>query len=219
MKSIKRVVRFVYLSPSDKPFVPAYQESLTRGVIVLQNWFAAQLGGSTFATNEPVAAWYQTSRPASWYEQAPNGELSGEPSLSWYWEKVLDDAFALTGAGFDQPQYRWVFYMDADPGCGQAIGGTSGVALNGANDLRGLADERYVPACPGEPVYEFPWGRWVGGTGHELGHTLGLEHPADSPDGADDRTLMYLGYLDFPETTLRAGDRDVLLASGFFVKV
>ena len=51
-----------------------------------------------------------------------------------------------------------MFYMDADFGCHQMIGGTSGVALVGANDLRGLSGETYVPFCSHEPAYRFTWG-------------------------------------------------------------
>ena len=208
-----RTIRFVYLSPADKPFVPEYKSNLEQGARHLQAWFLETLNGYTFVLNEPeVVEWYQTKRPATWYRQDP----TGNSSLNWYWQTVLTDAFALTGAGFNQPHVRWMFYMDAFPGCNQAIGATSGVALMGANDLRGLSGETFIPPCPNEPVWDFTWGRWVGGMAHELGHTVGIDHPSDSPGGSDDRTLMYQGYIDYPNTYLRESDKQAFLESGFF---
>lgn len=209
----QRVVRFVYLSPSDKPFVPAYEANLERGARYLQQWFVENLDGYTFALNEPdVVEWYQTAQPAAWYYSNP----SDSSALEWYWETVLAEAFMLTGADYDQPEYRWMFYMDADSGCGQALGATNGVMLVGANDLRGLTGEAFVPACPGEPDWQFTWERWVGGMAHELGHTVGIDHPDDSPGGPDDDCLMYQGYANFPDTYLREIDRQAFLESGFF---
>jgi len=82
--------------------------------------------------------------------------------------------------------------------------------------LRGLSGEPFVPPCPGEPQDEFGWDRWVGGMAHELGHTVGIDHPADSPGGPNDHTLMYLGYADFPDTYLRDSDIEAFRNSGFF---
>jgi hypothetical protein len=209
----QRIIRFVYLSPSDKPFIPEYKTNLEKGVRSLQQWFVEVLDGYTFALNEPeIVEWYQTRRTSAWYHSDP----SNGGALNWYWDTVLTDAFFLTRARFNQSNYRWMFYMDAFPGCNQSIGGTDGVALMGANDLHGLSGEPFVPPCPGEPVWQFTWGRWVGGMAHELGHTVGIDHPPDSPGGPDDRTLMYQGYVDFPNTYLRASDKQAFIQSGFF---
>jgi cold shock protein len=57
-------------------------------------------------------------------------------------KEPLADGFALTGGRFFDPENRWIFYLDADPACGQITGGTSGVALLPANDLRGSPGSR-----------------------------------------------------------------------------
>ena len=208
----KRIVRFIYLSPTDRPLVLAYRDNLERGARQLQRWFTEKLDGFTFALNEPeVVECYQTAHPAAWYHSPPTGK-----SKQWFWQSTLEEAFALTGARYNDPEFRWMFYIDADPGCNQSVGAAGGVALVGANDLRGLSGEPFVPPCPGEPQYQFTWGRCVGGMAHELGHTVGINHPEDSPGGPDDRTLMYQGYEDFPDTYLRAGDVEAFRSSGFF---
>ena len=99
---------------------------------------------------------------------------------------------------------------------GQYIGGTSAVALLGANDLRGLNGEPLVPINPGDVTTNPGFDRWVGGMGHELGHAFGLDHPAGSPGGPNDDCLMYLGYLAYPDTYLRLEDKTHLMGSGFF---
>lgn len=209
-------VRVVYLTPSDKTYRPEYKLALGTAVADLQGWFAGQLGGSTFSTPSDPVTWYQTSHPSSWYQTDPSN-----PSFyaGRFWESALADAFALTGGGFFDPNNRWLFYIDAAPLAGQYTGGTSAVALFPANDLRGLNGEPTVPINPGDPTVNPGFSRWVGGMGHELGHAFGLDHPVDSPGGPDDYTLLYLGYLTYPNTYLRASDKTTLLASGFFAPV
>lgn len=212
----QKLVRVVYLSPADRAYRPEYRDDLRRATRDLQAWMAGQLGGYTFSTLADPVEWFQTGHAATFYQTNP---LAPGFSAGRFWESVLADAFAITGGRFNDPNNRWAFYVDADPLAGQYTGGTSAVALMPANDLRGLNGDPTVAINPGDPTVNPGFNRWVGGLGHELGHAFGLEHPADSPGGPDDNTLLYLGYLTYPDTYLRPSDKSFLLASGFFSAV
>lgn len=205
-------VQVVYLSPTDKPYRPEYEDALGQAVRDLQDWFADELDGHTFSTPADPVSWYQLPNPTSWYQDNP----ASRPPEIRFWKSVLGDAFNVTGGQFNDPDNCWLYFIDADILPGQLVGGTSGVALFPANDLRGLNGEALIPINPGDPSVNPGFDRWVGGMGHELGHTLGLNHPSDSPGGQHDQTLMYLGYLSFPNTYLRQSDEVALLSSDFF---
>jgi hypothetical protein len=140
----------------------------------------------------------------------------------WWWSNATDEAFALTGGGFDDPNFIWIYYNDSDNACGQTGGaGTSHIATMPANDLRGLAGMVGIPTCPSDPMewYEYPPCRWVGGLGHELGHAFGLPHPPGCDTGSascDMSALMWAGVYSYPDTYLRDDDVASLSALPFF---
>jgi hypothetical protein len=181
----------------------------------LQHWFYRAMGdGTTFGMAEPIVEVYHTPHPAAWYSEMPHGDYS-----VWFWHNVLDDGFAATGGGFFDPMNTWLFYIDADPACDQLTGGTSGVALLPANDLRGLAGEALQPVCPNQEPDTRPRCRWVGGLGHELGHAFYLPHPpgCPGPDSAcPNDALMWLGYTIYPDTYLLQEDIATLSEGTFF---
>ena len=128
--------------------------------------------------------------------------------------------FDATGGGFDDPDAVWVYYIDADPACGQGVGATNGVALLPANDLRGLVGKPNVPPCIGSPPDTEGVCRWIGGLGHELGHAFGLPHPPGCDQGdcsaEDYYSLMFAGYADYPDTYFLDEDKEQLEGSPFF---
>ena len=196
-------IHFVYMSPSDVDYRPELETGVENAAHILRGWFGEQLGaGTSFALNDDVVEWYQTQHNTSWYQTDPSN-----PSFyaGRFWESATADAFALTGGHFNDPDDIWVLYLDAMPLEGQYIGGTSSVALMAAHDLAGLNGESSEPVT-----------RWIGGTGHEMGHALGLPHPPGSPGGPDDWSLMYWGYIVFPDTYLTAAEKTHLLNSGYF---
>ena len=212
-------IRLVYMVPSDRSAKPVYTQAMQSAALQLQHWFRAQTGGSTFTLHQPIVEIQVTPHAAGWYSS--NANVGVQEDL-WFWQNVLADGFALTGGKFDDPSNIWLFYIDADPACGQATGGTSHVALLPANDLRGLAGEANVVLCPGGKPDAHGTCRWVGGLGHEAGHALGLPHPADCDKGlpsCPSQTLMWLGYVVYPATSLLASDLAALAKSPFFGKV
>ena len=195
-------IHFVYMSPSDVAYSAKLEAGVENAARTLQAWFPDELGGKTFALNNDVVEWYQTPHNTSWYQTNPDSDAF---YAGRFWESATADAFALTGGHFYDPDDIWVLYLDAMPLPGQYIGGTSSVALMAAHDLAGLNGNSSEPVS-----------RWIGGTGHEMGHAVGLPHPPDSPGGPDDWSLMYYGYITFPDTYLRSADRSTLLKSGYF---
>lgn len=210
-------VRIIYLVPSDKIINANYQSAIANAISSLQVFYRNQMGGElAFSLHSPSVEIYQTSHPASFYSTGTNARAGG------FWESVLADGFSLTRSGFQDPNNRWIFFIDADPICGQYTGGTSGVALLPANDLRGLTNQASVPACPGDPSGVVGVNRWIGGLGHEIGHALNLPHPPGCDSGSCAgggfayNSLMYIGYAYYPSTYLLEENRTLLLAGGFF---
>ena len=212
-----REVRVVYLVPSDRTYRGAYENAIGGAIQQLQTWYHDQMGNrETFSLSKApkkLVEVFTTSHPASWYSVNP---AAGLDQALWFFYNALADGFQLAGGQFNDPQNRWVLYIDADPGCGQATGALEGVALLPANDLRGLVGEDNVPVCAGQPADTSGTCRWVGGLGHELGHTFGLPHPVPCPGGSADGALMCLGYISYPDAYLSPDDKSTLNQSPFF---
>lgn len=178
----------------------------------LQTWYRQAMEGLTFLLADPVVRTVKLSHPAAYYSTHING---GEPKL-WFWNNVLDDALPLTGGGELGKNVR-LFYVDADTTCPQTTGGSLGIAVLPANDLRGLIGEPTKTIC--EEDRQFLVNRYIGGSGHELGHAFGLDHPPGCdkvPPAGDTQALMCSGYVDYPQTHLTQSDIDSLRQSPFF---
>jgi hypothetical protein len=157
------LVRMVYLVPADRPVRDDYARHLDSAISHVQIWLRNELGDNlSFSTEKKPVDVVATPHIASWYSTNPNGDFS-----LWFWNNVLGDAFALTGARFNDPSSTWVFYIDAEGDCGQLAGAAvAGVAVLPQHDLRGLAGEENIPPCPTDPVDTAGPCRWVGGLGH-----------------------------------------------------
>lgn len=200
-------VHAIYFSPADVMRKEHYERAILSAAFDLQHWYASELGGASFSMAPDPVTWFQLPEDASYYRQNVNN--------LWFWDKVLEAAAAIAGASpLPDENDLWVIYIDVDPLPGQIFGGSPGIAVLPANDLRGLTFEPLVPINPGdEDIFKnFPSGpsRWVGGLGHELAHAFGLGHP-DDDDEANKNSLMGFGYLDYPDTFFADYDRDALL--------
>jgi hypothetical protein len=210
------VVHIVYLVPADVRVRRDYVQNFRDAAVNLQTWYSDALGiGETFTLANPTVEVYRTDRTAAAYTTTP---VPGADQSLWFWFNATEDGFAATGGAFNDEDDVWVFYIDALPGCGQVTGGAASVALLPANDLRGLAGEPTINPCTGQVEPTLGPCRWVGGLGHELGHALGLPHPAGCESGSPDcpsNALMWLGYLTYPNTFLTATDQAILGQSAF----
>ncbi|HEV7377546.1 MAG TPA: DUF4214 domain-containing protein [Pyrinomonadaceae bacterium] len=210
-------VRVIYLVPADKSFRADYQNAIASAISHLQSFYRDQLGGGyAFSLHSPIVEVYQTPHTSAFYSTGNNSRPGG------FYESVLADGFALTGGSFNDPNNRWIFYVDADLICGQYIGSTSGISLLPANDLRGLTSQPTVPICSTDRSEVLSVNRWIGGLGHELGHAFNLPHPPGCDDGNCTggqytyKSLMYVGYYYYPDTYLLDENKAQLLAGGFF---
>ena len=217
----EKTVRFVYLVPSDVAIKPAYTQSIKNAARHLQQWYRDQLGGNqSFRMTDNIVDVYQSTHPSAWYATNPDADWAGE----WkFWFNAVNDAFALSGGRFEDPDNFWVIYVDALSVCPmQQGGGLSGVAAMGANDLRGLVGQPWIPIC-NEVIPNYSPCRYVGGPGHELGHAFGLPHPGDCDDehpvACDYNALMYTGYVNYPSTYFSESEKASLRTSPFITTI
>jgi hypothetical protein len=219
--STPKLIRIIYLVPSDRVLRNDYRTGIANSILHIQGFYENQLSGARFTIHDPIVESHTLSHPAEYYRSTLSGP--GSPQHIWFWENVLNEALPLVGGGFNDPNNRWVFYIDADLLCGQVIGGTSGVAVMAKNDFRGLVGEQNVPACAAEQPDNGGYFRWVGGAAHELGHSFSLPHPpgCGGPGGCTGgstaaNSLMWVGYAFYPNTYFLPSDKVTLLNSGFF---
>jgi hypothetical protein len=201
------LTRFVYLVPADRPVRPAYLTAIGDAARQLQSWLAGQLGGATLRTTSNPVEVCRSSRPSGDFALYPWSQVTAELSTCVPWQ-------------YDDPQFRWVVYADVPSACGapERIGTTRrGVTIMGEQDLQGLAGA-IETTDPCGVVSTDPPGRWIGGLGHEFGHSLGLSHPAGCDDGlpgCDTASIMWTGYVDWPVTYLGETEREALAGNPF----
>jgi hypothetical protein len=211
-----KLVRVVLLVPADRTPDPRHIASLEQATRAAQLWLRARTTqGTSFRVHDPVVEVVTLSQDEAFYRDNDPG--SAEDLR--FWSNTLTEAFAETGGAFDAPDDVWLYYMDAEPGCGQRTGATSQVALFPRNDLRGLLDEERVPPCGGDPD-SYPRCRWVGGMLLLMTQALGIPPPEACTDGDPETicpqdNIRWLGYLSFPEATLEPAQLEALSGTGF----
>ncbi len=195
-----KTVRVVYLVSHDRQVSTNYRRAVEHAIRDLQVWYSRQLNGPTFRLHNPVVEVAHSSQPADWFYSHPNGANRDD----WGYNNALAEAGRLLGAKLNDPHSVWVIYSD---GPGNKGRGGSGVTCLPEDDLLGLIGQH--------PTQKDPK-RWIGGLGHELGHTFGLPHPADTIRDAD--AIMWAGfYGKYPDQCyLTESDKSILLQSPFF---
>ena len=202
------VVQVIYAIPSDRQHDTRYETALNGAILHVQDWYAGQLDGQTFAIDNPAPLVCDVGNPARYY--------GGEGG----WDRVIEAVQHCAAVQHWSDQYVWSIYIDAEPDCdggGELGQGAIGVNIGHAGDLKGFLDSNNFPLCPGTS----PLGTYgsIGAMAHELGHAFGLDHPPGCDEGlnhCDYDALMWLGWAyDYPATYFTAEDIAILKASPF----
>jgi hypothetical protein len=210
-----KLVRVLYMVPSDRDEDAAYTANLEQAVRHAQQWIRARLPAAAhFTVADPVVQVAQTTHPAAWYQTNVNGD---DVNL-YFWNNTLADAGNL-GAALDDPDNVWLIYIAADPACGQATYGTQHLAVFPENDLRGVAGVPRINVCGGA-TDGYGRCRWVGGMALLMGFALGLPGEpgcadADAATPCDDAGLTRYGYISYPSANLTEAQVSYLADSPF----
>ncbi|MGU3329267.1 hypothetical protein ACLBXB_20240 [Methylobacterium mesophilicum] len=195
-------VRFIYLVPSDRSISSIYPSRIAEAAHHFQSWLGKKLEGRTVRLGHPAVRILRSDKPARWFSAVDQYR-----GFDAFYRNALDELTRLGAAKLNDPEARYVVYVDADHACGQSGAGGNGLAVVSANDLRGISGEAVVPACEKANGAEIAGRcRWIGGMGHELLHTLGLRHPDRSPacqtSQCRSEALMMQGYITYPNAVL-----------------
>ena len=210
-------VRVLYAIPSDREFRADVSAGITNAIVDLQSWYRRQLDGLTFSLYETTPEECRMSQPSDLY-----GRYS--------WDKVVDGVQHCAPVRMGASNFVWVIYADVVHECGpwdegfETLGrGGDGLTILPRHDLDGVASRTGTTTtyCGREPIYE-PFERWIGGLGHELGHTFILSHPPGCDQMRDEicdpesaGSLMGYGWGKYPATYFRASDKEILARSYF----
>ena len=202
-------VRVIYAAPSDREFRADASEAIAHAIVDLQSWYRRELGGLTFSIYEATPEECRMSQPADYY------------GTGNAWAKVEAAVQHCAPVGGGSSNFVWVIYPDVEESCEEdhELGrGGPGLTILHRGDLEGVTNPGPYFYCEEGP-YSGPLGRWIGGLGHELGHAFGLPHPPGCDEGlptCDHDALISSGYQVYPETYLRADNKEALIRSPFF---
>ncbi|MYF76274.1 MAG: hypothetical protein F4174_02735 [Acidobacteria bacterium] len=200
-------VRVLYAAPADRPFRPDYSSGISWAMREAQTWFRGQLKGLTFELHEDSPEFCQMPEDSDHY-------ATGDA-----WDKVVEGVQDCAPVALDTPGISWYLFADVQERCGEphelGMGG-NGAAIVPRHDLEVLARSTSIHGCKGPVTRSRP--SIAAGFAHELAHNFGLPHPP----GCDDKlahcdldALMSLGYLEYPDTYLRPGEKEFLMRSRF----
>lgn len=203
----KPKVHLVYAVPAGVEVNPNEVGAISNAITSLQSWYLSQVG-KTFSIANATPEICHLPSAASEY-------------LVNTWDKLLTDVQPCANVTFSSKHADWLVYAAVDHTCNAAgpIGeGEAGLAILGIQDLNGLIGQ---PVSECGQSFDYPPSRWIGGAGHELGHSFGLPHPPGCDAGkptCDYNALMWAGYVNYPNTYLRPDEITSLLKSPYFWK-
>lgn len=197
-------VKVVYAHPSDRPYRADYAAAVSDAVNQVQAWYGTQLGGRSFVQDPGGLVSCALPHDSAYYKTAS-------------WDRVQADLQPCAPVAFGT-DVDWVVYADVIDACGDGRLGAGNVGLTmlPRADLQGLVGEPQQDSCG--TVNTMPTTRWVGGLGHEMGHTFGIPHPPGCDAGlatCDANSIMWVGYAAYPSTYFSETERAALLQSPF----
>jgi len=195
-----KIVRVVYMVPNDKKINNTYKISIEKAVLNVQQWYL-QKTGNTFKLNNTIVEVIKSNHPSAWYNNTKSKFWSDNKML-WFSSNAIEDAMNLAGVKFNDSQFAWVIYVDAEGDTGT---GGNGIASLPLHDILGVSGIH-----PTEKNVQ----RWYGGLAHEIGHVFGLAHPGESEPDA----LMQYGYTKYPDCYLTRTDLETLKNNPFLIK-
>ena len=172
----------------------------------MQNWYAEQLNGFTFAIENPTPLTCEVEAPAQYYEGYDG------------WNRVINSLQHCAPVEHYSDEYVWAIYIDVKSDCSgiSELGrGGEGITILTGDELKGLLNPDTFVHCGYGPRGT---GGWIGGLGHEIGHAFGLNHPAGCDEDlstCDYDALMSAGYWVYPDTYLTDDDKAILEKSPF----
>ena len=198
-------VKVLYLYPTDRPFRADYQAAANDAVNQIQAWYRTQLDGKSFVRASNNVASCALPHDATYYRTES-------------WNRVLTDVQGCAPVGGFGSEVTWVLHVDVLDECGPNRLGAAyqGLTILPQGDLQGLVGEPQVDRCG--VVEHQPKSRWVGGLGHEVSHAFGVPHPPGCQEGlptCDANSIMWTGFVSYPNTYLSATERSQMKASSF----
>jgi hypothetical protein len=191
-------VHALYLVSSDRQIDAKYTDAIWKAIVDVRWWYHQQLKGPTFRLLSGVE-FARSPQRASWFTTNANGAVD-----DYHYNNALQEAGRLVGARQNDPANLWVIYSDAPGDKGR---GTAGVCVLPGDDLLGLT---------GQHPTQKNKSRWVGGLAHELGHALGLPHPADTTK--DQNSIMWAGFYEhYPNGAYLTPDAKAILLTSPFI--
>ena len=196
-------VQVLYAIPSDQEYDPFLAQSIRDLSLDVQSWYGEQLDGSTFSIAEPLPLVCEMDDAAKKF-QGKGG-----------WGAVMDGVQHCAPVDWYSELHTWVIFVPMKYPCDSEsyeLGqGAIGIVILHA-DVRGLQQPEFRHC---DDWYEQSHWVWAGGLAHELGHAFGLHHPSEcdeSPNTCRDKSMMWLGWFDYPDTYLRDEDKAYLKA-------
>lgn len=200
-------IHLVYAVPQGVAFNPDDKTALGNAAVSLQSWYLGQVG-KTFSIASVKPTLCHLPSPASEY-------------LVNTWAKIFTDIQPCANITYASKHADWIVYAAVDHTCnapGPIGEGTAGLDILGIQDLNELVG---LPVSECGESFDYPPSRYVGGLGHEMGHSFGLPHPPGCDQGqptCDYDALMWAGYASYPDTYLRPDEITPLLKSPYFWK-